>query len=63
MPRFVVQWNYSNMKSLSPALNGSDGVFGFTTESEWKAVPNMSLLPRIGVAASISRRGRIIPDR
>jgi hypothetical protein len=63
MPRFVVQWNYSNMKSLSPALNGSDGVFGFTTESEWKAVPNMSLLSRIGVAASISRRGRISPDR
>jgi hypothetical protein len=59
MPRFIVHWRYSNMKSQTPALNGSDGVFGFTKESEWKAVPTMSILGRIGVAASISRRGRI----
>jgi hypothetical protein len=59
MPRFIVKWSYANMKSQTPALNGSDGVFGFTARSMWEAVPNTSMLRRFAVAASISRRGRI----
>lgn len=49
------------MKSQSPALNGTDGVFGFTKRAMWEAVPHVTMLKRIGVAASISRRGRISP--
>jgi hypothetical protein len=55
MPRFRVKWNYSHMKSLSPGIDGSSGVFGFTAESMWEAVPSMTLLQRLGEGMHVGR--------
>lgn len=56
MPRFEVSWPYSAMKSAFTSLDGTDGVFGVTTKSEWEAVPRAGVGQHL-VRFSIGWRG------
>jgi len=60
MSRFKVTWNYSTMKSTFTGINATDGVFGVTVESEWKAVPRKSFAQRLLVSTLLARPARYV---
>jgi hypothetical protein len=63
MPRYRVKWNYSNMKSQSAGIDGSNGVFGFTAGSMWEAVPTMNVLQRLGLEGPSFGNGQRSPKK
>lgn len=63
MPRFEVSWKYAAMKAQVSPIDGTNGVFGITTESEWKVVPTLTLAQRVGAIGLIAFAPRVSAKR
>jgi hypothetical protein len=59
MSRFRVRWSYADMTSSVSGINATDGVFGVTVESEWKAVPRRTFAQRLRADGLLSLPSQI----